>query len=340
MEAVRGQVGKVAGWIAGGKNSDTVLYLDGETGTGKTTLIELLGELCGRSVHTINAASLVPELAMAEIFGHARGAYSGAVRSRDGAIATAKRGILFIDEVTRLRRDVQGALLRVVRERKYRRVGEDTERNVECVLAFASCDDIDAMVDEGTFLKDLRGRITMMRLRVPPLRERIRDIKPLAQLFASSADTPIAIDPDAMPVIQTYEYPHNVAGLRNLVMACGILGGGTITEPVVRRWIAAQRACHGAAAPVRTLSAVQRRRQDIRHMLIDGDQSAQELATHFSVSSETIRSDMSAIGAHLVGAGPTSRWTLNISKITKISKFGDSGDPGDSTADQDDRGTP
>jgi transcriptional regulator with GAF, ATPase, and Fis domain len=201
------------------------LLLSGETGTGK--------ELAARVVHTLDLArnrseivvldcsTIVPELSGSELFGHERGAYTGAVAARDGAFALADGGTLFLDEVGELPLGLQVQLLRALQERSYKRVGSSTWRKTDFRLVSATNRDLLGEAMEGSFRLDLYHRIAAVGIDLPPLRDRIEDILPLARHFIRSAYPQDAQVPDMDEAVELYlltrTYPGNVRELGNLV---------------------------------------------------------------------------------------------------------------------------
>ncbi|WP_407520357.1 sigma 54-interacting transcriptional regulator [Methylobacterium oryzisoli] len=214
------------------------VLLIGESGTGK--------ELVGRLVHDLNESAergalavvdcttIVPELAGSELFGHERGAFTGAHAGRDGAFATAHEGTLFLDEVGDLPSALQAQLLRVVQEGTYKRVGSDTWRHSRFRLVSATHRDLPARIEAGQFRQDLYFRIAGWVFRVPPLRERRDDILPLARHFVAQFQPALAgigFDPAVTEHLLTRAYPGNVRDLRQLMarISSRHVGPGPIT---------------------------------------------------------------------------------------------------------------
>ncbi|MEP9379143.1 sigma 54-interacting transcriptional regulator [Aquabacter sp. CN5-332] len=214
------------------------VLLLGESGTGK--------ELVGRLVHELNESAergalavvdcttIVPELAGSELFGHERGAFTGAHACRDGAFAIAHEGTLFLDEVGDLPLALQAQLLRVVQEGTYKRVGSDTWRHSRFRLVSATHRDLSARIDVGQFRQDLYFRIAGWVFRVPPLRERRDDILPLARHFLAQLQPALAgacFDPAVTEHLLTRTYPGNVRDLRQLMarISSRHVGPGPIT---------------------------------------------------------------------------------------------------------------
>ncbi|MBT6178372.1 MAG: sigma-54-dependent Fis family transcriptional regulator [Deltaproteobacteria bacterium] len=201
------------------------VLIEGESGTGK--------ELVSRAVHdastrktgpfiAINCGAIPESLIEAELFGHVAGAYTGASKARDGLFEAANGGTLLLDEIGELPLSMQVKLLRVLQERRVRRVGDDKERDVDIRLIASTNRDLEEMVGEGAFREDLFYRLNVVRLRVAPLRERAEDIPMLARGFvakyATDAEKQISgIAPDAMATLCCYPFPGNVRELENSI---------------------------------------------------------------------------------------------------------------------------
>jgi transcriptional regulator with GAF, ATPase, and Fis domain len=235
--------------------SDTSALITGETGTGK--------ELVARAIHQldprrrsgpyvpVNCAALSPGLAESDLFGHRRGAFTGAESARTGFVRSARGGVLLLDEVGDLEPALQAKLLRVLQDRRVVALGEDRESDVDVRVIAATNRDLEAAVDAGTFRRDLYHRLSILTVRLPPLRERREDIAPLVSHFLTKhARTEAAeLDFDALQAIRELEFPGNVRELENLVRAALAGGAGSPIglgdlPPVVLRQLLA----HGSAA--------------------------------------------------------------------------------------------
>ena len=213
------------------------VLLTGESGTGKELLAHAIHELDNRrgkkDLITVDCTNLSPDLAGSELFGHERGAFTGALGERDGAFALANGGTLFLDEVGELSLPLQAQLLRSVQERKYRRVGGNTWRPSEFRLVCATNRDLVAEVDRGRFRADLYFRIASWLIHSPPLRERRGDIPSLAQSFLERecGDPAPPFDDVVLDHLMHRDYPGNIRELRQLVLRIGHrhVGLGPIT---------------------------------------------------------------------------------------------------------------
>ncbi|MFV8749163.1 sigma-54-dependent transcriptional regulator [Nannocystaceae bacterium ST9] len=211
----------------------TVLIL-GETGTGKERIaraLHALGDRSGRRFVALNCAAIPGELLESELFGHAKGAFTGATRDRPGLLEEADGGTLFLDEIGDMRASLQAKLTRVLEERCVRRLGEADERPVDVRMIAATHQDIEAMVREGTFREDLWYRLAVAVLRLPPLRERSEDVPLLARRFlADLADKrpegPREFSSAAIALLRAASWPGNVRQLRAAVERAAILASG------------------------------------------------------------------------------------------------------------------
>jgi transcriptional regulator with GAF, ATPase, and Fis domain len=201
------------------------LLIVGETGTGKERIAQVLHLLDERSrkldLVVVDCTTLSPELSGSELFGHERGAFTGAIGARDGAFALANGGTLLLDEVGELSLPLQAQLLRVIQERTYKRVGGNTWHSTEFRLLCATNRDLEQGVRDGTFRADLYYRLADWVLRPPPLRERRADIPLLVQHFlddASNGGPKVEVDQALADYLLCRDYPGNVRDLKRLVM--------------------------------------------------------------------------------------------------------------------------
>jgi transcriptional regulator with GAF, ATPase, and Fis domain len=206
--------------------SDLPVLIIGETGTGKELFARAVYNLDPRRragpFVAINCASLPDGLSESELFGFRRGAFTGADRDRAGAFRSAHQGVLFLDEVGELSAAAQTKLLRVLQTSRVVPLGDDREIEVDIRVVAATNRDLEAMVKNGTFRDDLFHRLNVLRLSLPPLRERPEDIAPLAEHFAAkyrhlSQGTPMRFTPDFVEAIQSTSLPGNVRQLENLI---------------------------------------------------------------------------------------------------------------------------
>ena len=216
----------------------TNVLIEGESGTGKELVARAIHEASPRGdgpFVAVNCGAIPDNLIESELFGHAAGAFTGAVRARPGMFETAHDGTLLLDEVSSLPAAMQVKLLRVLQERKVRRVGEEHERPIDVRIVAAANQSLQDMVHSGTFREDLFYRLNVVHIVVPPLRERAEDIPLLAFSFmAKHADESKkhldGIAPDAMRALARYAFPGNVRELENYLERAVALANG----PVIR----------------------------------------------------------------------------------------------------------
>ncbi len=218
--------------------TDAPVSITGESGTGKELVARLIHMLDRRSTKhdlvVVDCTTIVPELSGSEFFGHERGAFTGAVASRDGAFALANGGTLFLDEVGDLPLELQAQLLRVVQERTYKRVGGNSWNQTEFRLICATNRDLAREVSRGRFRSDLFYRIASWTSKLPPLRERVGDILPLVQYFMQQLQPNQELhelDESVRAYLLTREYPGNVRDLKQLIsrIVYRHVGSGPIT---------------------------------------------------------------------------------------------------------------
>jgi DNA-binding NtrC family response regulator len=228
MQAVRELIGRVA------PTGATVL-ITGETGTGK--------ELVARAIHknspraskpfvAVNCAAFTETLLESELFGHEKGAFTGADRSRQGLFEAAHEGTLFLDEVAELSPAAQAKLLRVVTDGQVLRLGTTQPRKVDVRLLAATHRDLPQRVRDGLFRQDLYYRLAVVPIAIPPLRERREDIAVLSELFVRQVSMELKLPrrtlmPQALEKLRSYDFPGNIRELRNLIERASILSAGS-----------------------------------------------------------------------------------------------------------------
>lgn len=230
MLEVQRHIQRVAGTRA------TVLLL-GESGVGKTLIAKLVHTLSERQHHPfikVNCASIPETLLEAELFGHERGAFTGATNARAGRFEEAHKGTVFLDEIGELPPGVQAKLLRVLQEREFERLGSNQTRRVDVRIVTATNRDLAALVDAGNFRQDLYYRLCVFPIRVPPLRERGEDIPGLLNHFIAKVSRDygrnLTLAPDALDLLQRYDWPGNVREMENLIERMAILTDGGLVD--------------------------------------------------------------------------------------------------------------
>jgi formate hydrogenlyase transcriptional activator len=237
LRQVLAQVSKVA------PTDSTVLIL-GETGTGKELIARAIHNLSKRSTRAfirVNCAAIPPALVASELFGHEKGSFTGAFQRRLGRFESADGGTIFLDEVGELPPETQVALLRVLQEREFERVGGSETVPVDVRVLSATNEDLGAAVAEGTFRQDLFYRLNVFPIRIPALRERVDDISLLVEYlidrYAQAAGKKFrTIDKGTLELFQTYDWPGNVRELQNVIERAVILSDGE-TFSVDETWL-------------------------------------------------------------------------------------------------------
>ena len=215
-------------------DSGSTVMITGESGTGK--------ELVARAVHqessrrgapfiSVNCGAIPEALMESELFGHVKGAFTGAVQSTEGLFSAADGGTLFLDEITEIPQSVQVKLLRAIQEREVRRVGDARDMKVDVRLIAASNRDLVKAVADGILREDLYYRLNVIPIHLPPLRERVEDIPILvahfiAHIASAVGKTVHGISPDALGVLECYHWPGNIRELENVIERAIVLGSG------------------------------------------------------------------------------------------------------------------
>ena len=215
-------------------NSDATVLILGESGTGKSVLargMHARSPRKGRAFVTVSCPSLSRELLESELFGHVKGAFTGALADTQGKVVAADGGTLLLDEIGDLPLEIQSKLLRLLQEREYERVGEAKPRRANVRVISATNHDLAEAVRAGRFREDLYYRLNVITLRLPPLRERLQDLDRIAQrhldFFAHRAGKQFSgFTAAALETMKSYNWPGNLRELRNLVERAVILGSG------------------------------------------------------------------------------------------------------------------
>jgi formate hydrogenlyase transcriptional activator len=215
--------------------TDSTVLLLGETGTGKELIARAIHELSPRrerSFVRMSIAAFPLGLLESELFGHEKGAFTGAAASRAGRLELANRGTLFLDEVGDIPADVQPKLLRVLQEREFERLGSSRTQQVDVRVVAATNRDLERMVEDGSFRSDLYYRLNVFPITVPPLRDRAQDIPALARHFVTQYSRrmgrkPPVISDEAMQALRQWNWPGNIRELQNVIERAVILSPGT-----------------------------------------------------------------------------------------------------------------
>jgi two-component system NtrC family response regulator len=229
MDAILNMAGRIAA-------SRTTVLLQGESGTGKELVARLIHNLSprsGRPIIAVNCGAVPEGLLESELFGHEKGAFTGAVGRRIGRFEEADGGTLFLDEVGEIAPAVQVKLLRFLQEREFQRLGGNAAIRTDVRIISATNRDLEARVREGAFREDLFYRLNVVRLDIPPLRERKEDIPPLIEHFlarfaADNGKDLEGISSEARDLLMKYDYPGNVRELENIVERAVVICRGTV----------------------------------------------------------------------------------------------------------------
>ena len=256
LQRVLSQVSKVA-------HTDATVLILGETGTGK--------ELVARAIHKrsrraggafirVNCAAIPPSLIASELFGHEKGAFTGALQRRLGRLEAADGGTIFLDEIGELPAESQVTLLRVLQEREIERVGSSHPIPVDVRVLAATNQDLDASVESGKFREDLYYRLNVVPILMPPLRERVEDIPILAEYLVDRYAKQVGknirnIEKKTLQLLQAYDWPGNVRELQNVIERAVVLVEGDAFA-IDESWLTNKRSrgSNGSARPVTTLA--------------------------------------------------------------------------------------
>jgi DNA-binding NtrC family response regulator len=267
---------------------DSRVLITGESGTGKEVVADLIhawSPRAGKPIVRVNCAAIPEQLLESELFGHEKGAFTGASAPRAGRFEQANGGTLFLDEIGEMPPSIQAKLLRVTQDGTFQRLGADRETQTDVRIIAATNRDLEQDVAEGRFREDLFYRLNVIEIHLPPLRDRPADILPLAVLFAREfADEHYRISPAVAAAFAVYAWPGNVRELRNAIERAVLMGrGGVILPEHLPRRI--NEAVGEKPAPTREPGEAQGRRlQDIEDLVI-----LQTLRQHGYNRTETAR---------------------------------------------------
>lgn len=230
---------KILNTIEGIKDSDFNMLLTGETGVGKSLIAKVVHSTSRRQERpflSINCATLTEDLLASELFGHEKGAFTGAITAKQGLVEIADTGILFLDEIAELTPNLQAKLLKVVEEGEFYRVGGTKPQKVDVRFLAATNQNVKKLISDGRFREDLYYRMNIMEIFIPPLRERQDDIKPLSAFFLQkhlpkSNKKITGFSNEAMEILLHYSFPGNVRELENIIERAIIIEKSPVITP-------------------------------------------------------------------------------------------------------------
>ena len=227
--------------------SRSTILIQGESGTGKELVAKAIHANSARSekpFQVVNSGSMPPDLLESNLFGHVKGAFTGAVASKKGLFEVADGGSIFFDEISNIGLEVQAKLLRVIQEKEFMRVGSVDTLKVDVRLIAATNDDLKKMIGEGRFREDLYYRINVISITLPPLRNKVDDIPLLVQHFLDryseeNGREDLIISDDALELLKGHAWPGNVRELQNAIERAVVLAprGGGISADLIREYI-------------------------------------------------------------------------------------------------------
>ncbi|NUN49083.1 MAG: sigma-54-dependent Fis family transcriptional regulator [Candidatus Brocadiae bacterium] len=287
LEGLREQLRRIAA-------ADTTVLIAGETGVGKEVVARTLHAESPRAAGpflAVNCAALSAGLLESELFGHEKGAFTGADRQRKGRFELAEGGTLLLDEVSEMDTNLQAKLLRVLQERVFERVGSSLPRPANVRVVATTNRDLKAEIAKGRFREDLFFRLNVVPLSIPPLRERPEDLEPLCARFLRGRRT---LDRGALEILRRYPWPGNVRELFNVLeRACVLVPGPTILAEHIAPWLtgstAGDAAPGTAADPYAGLTMEEIEKRAIVAALAASGGNRQRAATALGIGERTLR---------------------------------------------------
>jgi DNA-binding NtrC family response regulator len=232
LEVIREHIERVA-------DNDTSVLVRGESGTGKEVVANKIHYDSPRGdgpLIAVNCAGIPDNLLESELFGHKKGAFTGADQDKKGKVELADGGTLLLDEIGAMPLEMQAKLLRVLEEKQITPVGGEEPREIDFRLVSATSSDLESMIEEGEFREDLFYRINVFEIEIPPLRERIEDVEPLCEYFLDEINQKLdsrvnEISDEAMALLKKHDWPGNVRELRNALESAVVVADGDVLAP-------------------------------------------------------------------------------------------------------------
>jgi transcriptional regulator with PAS, ATPase and Fis domain len=264
----------------------------GETGTGKDVLARAIHAHSARAegpFAVFDSGAVAPNLIESDLFGHEKGAFTGAVASREGVFERGHTGTVFLDEIGELPLELQPRLLRVLEQRRVHRVGSEGDVPADVRVVSATNCDLEVEVEAGRFRQDLFFRLSAAVVQIPPLRDRLEDLPALVSEFLRELDIPLTVSPATLTALRSYDWPGNVRELRNVIESASALAEGRTLEPRHLLFFKHQR-----RAPTlerlplagRTLEALER--AAIKQTLVQTDGNKAKAARTLGIASSTL----------------------------------------------------
>ncbi len=283
--------------------SPVTVLIEGESGTGKELVAQALHEARdpARPFVALNCSAIVSNLLESELFGHEKGAFTGAEACKTGKLELAGRGTVFFDEIGDMPLDLQAKLLRALQEREFERVGGSKSLPLEARIIAATNQDLAALVDSGGFRNDLFYRIAVSRLHLPPLRERRGDVRLLTRHLVDRIGRRIhrtidAVDENALRCLEGYDWPGNVRELENvLTRAATLTPTGTLSLEIVERALGRNRSPDGSAS-FEVIPLRQAEKHHIEKALITFGWNISQTARALEISPTTLRKKIQDYG--------------------------------------------
>jgi DNA-binding NtrC family response regulator len=290
-------------------DAESPILIEGETGTGKSVLAQWLHMNGPRSEEPfvdLNCAGLSREFLETELFGHEKGAFTGAVASKAGLLEVAHRGTVFLDEIGDMDPQIQPKLLKVLEEKRFRRLGEVRDRRVDIRLVAATNQDLAELVERKQFRADLYFRVNTIPLTVPPLRERREDIPILARLFlarfaVAMRRADLDFTADAERALIDHDWPGNIRELKNVLERAVLLGRGNVLGPGDLRFEGGAKRATCRAVPPTTLLDVER--QHIMSVLQEEQHRVAAAAKRLGIPRSSLYEKLKTLGIETRGAG-------------------------------------
>lgn len=277
-------------------STDATVLITGESGTGKEEIAKFIHWRSKRSEHEfvpVNCAAIPQQLVESELFGHVKGAFTGADSDREGRFEAAEGGTILLDELGDFPLELQPKLLRVLEDGSYQRVGESVTRHADVRVVASTNQDLEHQVEEGRFREDLFWRLNVFQVHLPPLRERIEEVKILARTFLDRyGKEKVRVSPAALRILETYHWPGNIRELANVIERAAILVSGNVILPehlpkvILDGGKACQLEKEGDHLPVTNIEEAQRRA--IREALNQTNGNREAAAKLLGISRRTL----------------------------------------------------